>query len=146
MFSRQCTWDGPIICDTAHLGRWKLSWGTYCVHLHNVSDVPAVSAAYLEEACTSQCWNPSNTAIQHHISEDRNFSVGHLLLSGQWTSHSWRTGLSCTRGRGGGWSGGIIFVSSATPLSLSLYKWLAPSIPLDNFTDPSTFYRQRNRD
>jgi hypothetical protein len=46
----------------------------HCLHLYNVSDESVVSAAH-PEACTSQCWHPSNTAIQCHISEDRSFSV-----------------------------------------------------------------------
>jgi len=36
--------------------------------------------------------------------------------------------------------GGICFVSSANQLSLSLYKWLAPTLPLENFTDQKTFF------
>lgn len=90
----------------------------------------------MTEECTSQLWYPSNTAIQRHISEDCNFSVGHLLLSGRWwTSHSWRTGLPCTYGVK--WRDLLRFVrQSAIPIAV---QWLAPSLPLENFTEQVHF-------
>ena len=67
-----------------------------------------------------------------HQGLEQQSSIGHVAIWDRWkTGHSWRTGLLC---RWGVKSGGVWFVSSANQLSLTMYKWLAPSLQLGNST------------